>query len=92
VGRGMHGFRFAGNWRGARGGVTFLGDGPRGRVSSSSPDRRSFKWGVGEDLTKEELGGAEIHAHHERRGSTTRPRSEDDALAQIRRFLSYLPK
>ena len=49
------------------------------------------KWGVGEDLTKEELGGAEIHAHMS--GSVdNEAESEDDALAQIRRFLSYLPQ
>src|SRR5882757_7788550 len=49
------------------------------------------KWGVGEDLTKEELGGAEIHAHMS--GAVDNEAdSEDDALAQIRRFLSYLPQ
>ena len=49
------------------------------------------KWGVGEDLTKEELGGAEIHAHMS--GAVdNEAESEDDALAQIRRFLSYLPQ
>ncbi len=48
------------------------------------------KWGVGEDLTKEELGGAEIHAHMS--GAVdNEAESEDDAFAQIRRFLSYLP-
>ena len=49
------------------------------------------KWGVGEDLTKEELGGAEIHAHMS--GAVdNEAESEDDAFAQIRRFLSYLPQ
>ena len=49
------------------------------------------KWGVGEELTKEELGGAEIHAHMS--GSVdNEAESEDDAFAQIRRFLSYLPQ
>jgi acetyl-CoA carboxylase carboxyltransferase component len=49
------------------------------------------KWGVGEDLSKEELGGAEIHAHMS--GAVdNEAESEDDALAQIRRFLSYLPQ
>jgi acetyl-CoA carboxylase carboxyltransferase component len=49
------------------------------------------KWGVGEDLTKEELGGSEIHAHMS--GAVDNEgESEDDAFAQIRRFLSYLPQ
>ena len=46
--------------------------------------------GVGEKVTKEELGGAHIHA----RGSgavDNEVESEDEAFAQIRRFLSYLP-
>lgn len=48
------------------------------------------KYGVGEDLTKEELGGSEIHAHVS--GAVdNEAESEDDAFAQIRRFLSYLP-
>jgi acetyl-CoA carboxylase carboxyltransferase component len=48
------------------------------------------KQGVGEDLTKEELGGSEIHAHLS--GTVdNEAESEDDAFAQIRRFLSYLP-
>jgi acetyl-CoA carboxylase carboxyltransferase component len=45
---------------------------------------------LGRDLTKEELGGSHIHA----RGSgavDNEAESEDDALAQVRRFLSYLP-
>jgi acetyl-CoA carboxylase carboxyltransferase component len=47
--------------------------------------------GVGEKVTKEELGGAHIHAH----GSgcvDNEVESEDEAFAQIRRFLSYLPQ
>jgi acetyl-CoA carboxylase carboxyltransferase component len=49
------------------------------------------KWGVGEDLTKEELGGSEIHAHVS--GAVdNEAENEDDALQQIRRFLSYLPQ
>src|ERR1035437_5913351 len=49
------------------------------------------KWGVGEELTKEELGGSEIHAHIS--GAVDNEAdSEDDAFAQIRRFLSYLPQ
>ncbi|HWQ35831.1 MAG TPA: carboxyl transferase domain-containing protein [Blastocatellia bacterium] len=46
--------------------------------------------GVGEKVTKEELGGSHIHA----RGSgavDNEAASEDEAFAQIRRFLSYLP-
>jgi acetyl-CoA carboxylase carboxyltransferase component len=49
------------------------------------------KWGVGEDLTKEELGGSEIHAHQS--GAVdNEAESEEDAFHQIRRFLSYLPQ
>jgi acetyl-CoA carboxylase carboxyltransferase component len=49
------------------------------------------KWGVGEELTKEELGGSEIHAHLS--GAVdNEAESEDDAFEQIRRFLSYLPQ
>jgi acetyl-CoA carboxylase carboxyltransferase component len=48
------------------------------------------KFGVGEELTKEELGGSEIHAHQS--GAVdNEAESEEDAFAQIRRFLSYLP-
>ncbi|MGE0881998.1 MAG: acyl-CoA carboxylase subunit beta [Blastocatellales bacterium] len=46
--------------------------------------------GVGEKVTKEELGGAHIHAE----GSgcvDNEVESEDQAFAQIRNFLSYLP-
>ncbi len=49
------------------------------------------KWGTSEDLTKEELGGSEIHAHQS--GAVdNEAESEEDAFAQIRRFLSYLPQ
>jgi acetyl-CoA carboxylase carboxyltransferase component len=49
------------------------------------------KFGVGEDLTKEELGGSHIHAYLS--GCVDNEAdSEDDAFAQIRRFLSYLPQ
>jgi acetyl-CoA carboxylase carboxyltransferase component len=45
--------------------------------------------GIGEDLTKEELGGAAVHR---RNGTVERfAASEDDAFAIVRRFLSYLP-
>ena len=46
--------------------------------------------GVGEQVTKEELGGSQIHAH----GSgavDNEVESEEEAFAQIRRFLSYFP-
>lgn len=46
--------------------------------------------GVGEKVSKEDLGGAHIHA----RGSgavDNEVESEEEAFAQIRRFLSYLP-
>ncbi|MEW6267185.1 MAG: carboxyl transferase domain-containing protein [Thermodesulfobacteriota bacterium] len=46
---------------------------------------------TGEKVTKEELGGAQVHA----RGSgvvDNEAVDEADALAQIRRFLSYLPQ
>lgn len=49
------------------------------------------KWGSGEDLTKEELGGSEIHAH-ESGAVDNEAETEDDAFAQMRRFLSYLPQ
>ena len=49
------------------------------------------KFGVGEDLTKEELGGSHIHAYVS--GAVdNEAESEDDAFAQIRRFLSYMPQ
>ncbi|MFN7999821.1 MAG: carboxyl transferase domain-containing protein [Acidobacteriota bacterium] len=47
--------------------------------------------GVGEKVTKEELGGSHIHA----RGSgavDNEVENEDEAFAQIRLFLSYLPQ
>jgi acetyl-CoA carboxylase carboxyltransferase component len=47
--------------------------------------------GVGEKVTKEELGGSHIHA----RGSGSvdnEVETEDEAFEQIRRFLSYLPQ
>jgi len=47
------------------------------------------KRALGEDLTKEELGGAEVHA---RSGVVDNVADDEaDALAQVRRFLSYLP-
>ncbi|GAA4623118.1 hypothetical protein GCM10023196_018000 [Actinoallomurus vinaceus] len=45
--------------------------------------------GTGEDLTKEELGGAAVHR---RNGTIERfVATEEDAFAVIRRFLGYLP-
>jgi acetyl-CoA carboxylase carboxyltransferase component len=49
------------------------------------------KWGTGENLNKEELSGSEIHAHNS--GAVDNEvESEDEALAQIRHYLSYLPQ
>ena len=48
------------------------------------------KPGVGQDVDKEELGGASVHA----RGSgvvDNEASDEDDAFAQVRAFLSYMP-
>lgn len=48
------------------------------------------KRGIGEDIHKEALGGAEIHTRHS--GIVTNAaESEEDAFDQVRRFLSYLP-
>ncbi|MEM7422368.1 MAG: carboxyl transferase domain-containing protein [Pseudomonadota bacterium] len=44
---------------------------------------------VGQDLTKEELGGAKIHAKNGAVDDLAG--SEDEAFAMARRFLSYLP-
>src|SRR5262245_725594 len=46
--------------------------------------------GVGEVVTKEELGGSHIHAH-ESGAVDNEVDSEEAAFADIRRFLSYLP-
>jgi acetyl-CoA carboxylase carboxyltransferase component len=47
------------------------------------------KRALGEDLTKEELGSAKVHT---RNGVVDNvAKDEADALAQIRRFLSYMP-
>jgi acetyl-CoA carboxylase carboxyltransferase component len=48
------------------------------------------KRGIGEDIDKESLGGAQVHTRVS--GVVTNvAETEDDALAQARRFLSYLP-
>jgi len=47
------------------------------------------KFGMGQDLTKEELGGIQVHKSS---GAVDNiAQSEEDAFAQIRSFLSYLP-
>ena len=44
---------------------------------------------LGEDLTKEELGGADIHTHN---GAVDDDAAnEHEAFGKARRFLSYLP-
>ncbi|MGH8012471.1 MAG: acyl-CoA carboxylase subunit beta [Candidatus Binataceae bacterium] len=49
------------------------------------------KFGVGEELDKEELGGSHIHAYLS--GAVdNEAESEEEAFAMIRRFLSYLPQ
>ena len=46
--------------------------------------------GLGEDLSKEELGGVEVHRNS---GAVdVIVQNEREALAQVRRFLSYLPQ
>ena len=87
--RGMHGLG-RGNRRGARGGVAFLRDG----AWDESALRRGTsgrQMGRRRGITKEELGGSEIHAHMSG-AIDNEAESEDDAFAQIRRFLSYLPQ
>src|SRR6202051_4156076 len=49
------------------------------------------KWGVGEELTKEELGGAEIHPHM-RGGGDNEAGSGGAARANMPRFLPSWPK
>jgi acetyl-CoA carboxylase carboxyltransferase component len=49
------------------------------------------KWGTAENLDKEQLGGSDIHAH-ESGAVDNEAESEEDAFAQIRSFLSYLPQ
>ena len=45
---------------------------------------------LGENLTKEELGSADVHT---RNGvADNMAKDETDALSQIRRFLSYMPR
>jgi len=46
--------------------------------------------GMGEEVTKEDLGGAQIHYHNGVCDNLAE--DEDDAFRQIRRFLSYLPQ
>jgi acetyl-CoA carboxylase carboxyltransferase component len=42
---------------------------------------------IGEKVTREELGGSSLHFH-----VSSVADNEDDALAQVRRFLGYLPR
>ena len=46
--------------------------------------------GMGEEVTKEELGGAQIHYHNGVVDNLAE--TEQDAFDQVRRFLSYLPQ
>jgi acetyl-CoA carboxylase carboxyltransferase component len=47
-------------------------------------------YGMSEDVTKEELGGSDIHYHN---GVTDNlAETEEEAFEQIRRFLSYMPQ
>ncbi|WP_042456898.1 acyl-CoA carboxylase subunit beta [Neobacillus dielmonensis] len=47
------------------------------------------KYGMGQDLTKEELGGVQVHRSS---GAVDNiAKTEEDAFEQIRTFLSYLP-
>ncbi|WP_219416505.1 acyl-CoA carboxylase subunit beta [Pseudonocardia nigra] len=48
------------------------------------------KAALGYDISKEELGGAQVHAGHSGVIDNL-AETEKDALAQVRRFLSYLP-
>ena len=47
------------------------------------------RFGMGEDLTKEELGGVAVHGAST--GVDLWVESEEDALEAARRFLAYLP-
>ncbi|MFS0575417.1 carboxyl transferase domain-containing protein [Sporosarcina sp. 179-K 3D1 HS] len=47
------------------------------------------KHGMGQDLSKEELGGVEVHRSSGAIDNVVK--TEDEAFEQIRRFLSYLP-
>ncbi|WP_448639381.1 carboxyl transferase domain-containing protein [Geodermatophilus sp. URMC 63] len=58
-----------------------------GQVFTAGPP--VVRGGTGEDLTKEELGGAEVHR---RSGAVERfVRTEEEAFDVVRTFLSYLP-
>jgi acetyl-CoA carboxylase carboxyltransferase component len=59
-----------------------------GQVFAAGP--RVVLPGVGESLDKEQLGGAEVHAKHSGLVDNSAA-SEADAVAQIRRWLSYVP-
>ena len=48
------------------------------------------KMGTGQDVTKEELGGADLHCRVSG-VADNRATDDHDAIAQIRRYLSYMP-
>ena len=97
LGRRQHG-RGAG--RGAR---PRLGRGPRRRAARHEPlfadgrghlahvHRRARRWwrALGQTVTKDELGGSDIHARDGAVDDVVA--SEEEAFARARRFLSYLP-
>ena len=79
-----------GPWRSTCRDITFFGHGPRYQPALCCGPP-VVERGVGEKVTKEELGGSHIHA----RGSGSvdnEVETEDEAFAQIRHFLSYLPQ
>ena len=48
------------------------------------------KMGTGEDVTKEELGGTDLHCRISG-VADNRAKDDHDAIAQLRRYLSYMP-
>lgn len=59
-----------------------------GQVFAAGP--RVVAPGIGEEMSKEDLGGSQVHA----RGSgavDNEAKDEEDALRQVKQFLSYLP-
>ena len=75
--------------RRARRGVALLGDRARHARSCSWPGPPVVAAAMGESPDKEELGGARAQT---RAGAVDNEAAdEDDALAQLKRFLSYLP-
>ena len=80
----------AGLGRGAGGVLALLGDRARAARSCSWPGRRSWRWPAwARRPTRRQLGGARLQA---RAGAVDNVAAdEDDALDQLKRFLSYLP-